>query len=271
MPINQQRSMKKLSPERLECRIRLNKLCQSFADSAFSTIRQFLCSSLNLLCVHSVIPYVTQNTVPSCVIKSILTYLLTSLVTYFIVYRQQCLSSFNHHSFSSASFCWHSFIIMSRYACCRPQPSLVVLFFRALGCLFQSVDCFVQVSYPGHISPGLRHLLANLLQVDLTTRFGNMKNGCNDVKRHPWFSSIDWMAIFERQVYAYLPISFSLYLPLCQALSVSVSVCFCLCHFLSVCPCTVVYCRIQITSMLQTYIYYVPTLYIGLLYKVLYA
>lgn len=58
-----------------------------------------------------------------------------------------------------------------------------------------------KVSYPGHISPGLRHLLANLLQVDLTTRFGNMKNGCNDVKRHPWFSSIDWMAIFERQVH----------------------------------------------------------------------
>ena len=52
----------------------------------------------------------------------------------------------------------------------------------------------------------LKDLLKNLLQVDLTKRIGNLKNGVNDVKQHKWFQNIDWMAIFEKRVKApYLP------------------------------------------------------------------
>lgn len=52
----------------------------------------------------------------------------------------------------------------------------------------------------------LKDLLKNLLQVDLTKRIGNLKNGVFDIKAHKWFSNIDWIAIYERRVKApYLP------------------------------------------------------------------
>ena len=46
----------------------------------------------------------------------------------------------------------------------------------------------------------MKDLLRNLLQVDLTKRFGNLKNGVNDIKNHKWFSTTDWIAIYERKV-----------------------------------------------------------------------
>lgn len=64
--------------------------------------------------------------------------------------------------------------------------------------------CFpspVQVRFPSHFSSDLKDLLRNLLQVDLTKRFGNLKNGVNDIKNHKWFSTTDWIAIYERKVY----------------------------------------------------------------------
>lgn len=59
----------------------------------------------------------------------------------------------------------------------------------------------VQVRFPSHFSSDLKDLLRNLLQVDLTKRFGNLKNGVNDIKNHKWFSTTDWIAIYERKVY----------------------------------------------------------------------
>lgn len=58
----------------------------------------------------------------------------------------------------------------------------------------------VQVRFPSHFSSDLKDLLRNLLQVDLTKRFGNLKNGVNDIKNHKWFSTTDWIAIYERKV-----------------------------------------------------------------------
>ena len=60
--------------------------------------------------------------------------------------------------------------------------------------------------FPSQFSVDLKDLLKNLLQVDLTKRIGNLKNGVNDVKQHRWFAKIDWLEIFERRVKApYLP------------------------------------------------------------------
>jgi len=60
--------------------------------------------------------------------------------------------------------------------------------------------------FPSHFSVNLKDLLKNLLQVDLTKRVGNLKNGVTDVKQHKWFQNIDWIAIYERRVKApYLP------------------------------------------------------------------
>lgn len=56
-----------------------------------------------------------------------------------------------------------------------------------------------KVRFPSHFSSELKDLLRNLLQVDLTKRFGNLKNGVNDIRNHKWFSSIDWFAIYQKK------------------------------------------------------------------------
>lgn len=53
---------------------------------------------------------------------------------------------------------------------------------------------------PSTFNINLRQLVQNLLQSDLTKRFGNLKNGVEDIKSHAWFKKIDWMKIFEQTV-----------------------------------------------------------------------
>ncbi|XP_026992241.1 cAMP-dependent protein kinase catalytic subunit alpha isoform X2 [Tachysurus fulvidraco] len=59
-----------------------------------------------------------------------------------------------------------------------------------------------KVRFPSHFSSDLKELLRNLLQVDLTKRYGNLKNGVNDIKGHKWFSTTDWIAIYQKRVEA---------------------------------------------------------------------
>lgn len=57
-----------------------------------------------------------------------------------------------------------------------------------------------RVRYPSHFTNDLKDLLKNLLQVDLTKRFGNLKNGVMDIKNHKWFSTTDWIAVYQRKL-----------------------------------------------------------------------
>lgn len=66
-------------------------------------------------------------------------------------------------------------------------------------------DC-LQVRFPSHFSSDLKDLLRNLLQVDLTKRFGNLRNGVNDIKGHKWFATTDWIAIYQRKVRCQPPV-----------------------------------------------------------------
>lgn len=59
-----------------------------------------------------------------------------------------------------------------------------------------------KVRFPSHFGSDLKDLLRNLLQVDLTKRFGNLKNGVNDIKGHKWFASTDWIAVFQKKIEA---------------------------------------------------------------------
>ena len=59
-----------------------------------------------------------------------------------------------------------------------------------------------KVRFPSHFTTDLKDLLRNLLQVDLTKRFGNLKNHVFDIKNHKWFSSIDWMSVYEKKIEA---------------------------------------------------------------------
>lgn len=57
-----------------------------------------------------------------------------------------------------------------------------------------------QVRFPSHFGADIKDLLRNLLQIDITKRFGNLKNGVNDIKSHKWFWSMDWIAIYQKKV-----------------------------------------------------------------------
>ena len=58
----------------------------------------------------------------------------------------------------------------------------------------------LQVRFPSHFSSDLKDLLKNLLQVDLTKRYGNLKNAVNDIKNHKWYATTDWIAIYQKKV-----------------------------------------------------------------------
>ena len=61
--------------------------------------------------------------------------------------------------------------------------------------------CFlIQVRYPSHLKPSAKDLIANLLQTDITKRYGNLKNGIDDIKNHKWFAGIDWEALKQLKV-----------------------------------------------------------------------
>jgi hypothetical protein len=36
--------------------------------------------------------------------------------------------------------------------------------------------------------------------VDLTKRFGNLKNGVTDIKNHKWFAQTEWIAVYQKKV-----------------------------------------------------------------------
>jgi len=59
-----------------------------------------------------------------------------------------------------------------------------------------------KVRFPSHFTPDLKDLLKNLLQVDLTKRFGNLKNAVWDIKQSRWMSSIDFVSIYEKKLEA---------------------------------------------------------------------
>lgn len=60
--------------------------------------------------------------------------------------------------------------------------------------------------YPKYFSEQVIDLLKNLLTPDLSSRYGNLKNGCQDVIQHPWFQSIDFNKLEKHQIKApYIP------------------------------------------------------------------
>ncbi|KAE8748648.1 cAMP-dependent protein kinase catalytic subunit alpha-like [Frankliniella occidentalis] len=53
-----------------------------------------------------------------------------------------------------------------------------------------------------HHSADVKDLIEKLLQTDLSRRIGILKDGVNDIKRHPWFRPTNWLAVLNKQVRA---------------------------------------------------------------------
>lgn len=53
-----------------------------------------------------------------------------------------------------------------------------------------------------HFTPELKDLIDKLLETDTSKRFGTLKDGVNDIKRHAWFRTINWLSLLNKQVKA---------------------------------------------------------------------
>ncbi|KAI8334743.1 kinase-like domain-containing protein [Chlamydoabsidia padenii] len=63
-----------------------------------------------------------------------------------------------------------------------------------------------KIKWPPYFEPSAKHLLERLLTSDLSKRYGNLKNGAEDIKGHPWFDGVDFDLVAKRQIRApYVP------------------------------------------------------------------
>ncbi|XP_055597360.1 cAMP-dependent protein kinase catalytic subunit beta-like [Uranotaenia lowii] len=67
--------------------------------------------------------------------------------------------------------------------------------------LFEKI-CKGKFRFPSSFSEPLRHLVKNILHVDLTRRFGNLKDGSGDIKSHAWFQGVNWIGLLNKEVEA---------------------------------------------------------------------
>ncbi|XP_058983853.1 cAMP-dependent protein kinase catalytic subunit 2-like isoform X1 [Musca domestica] len=58
--------------------------------------------------------------------------------------------------------------------------------------------CDGEYKMPTFFSAPLKDLIDNLLQVDLSKRFGNLVNGNKDIKNHAWFKNVDWYGLLNQ-------------------------------------------------------------------------
>jgi len=57
-----------------------------------------------------------------------------------------------------------------------------------------------KLKFPNHFTTDLKNLLTNILQVDTSSRYGNLKNGASDIKNHDWFQGTKWIALYKQEV-----------------------------------------------------------------------
>lgn len=57
-----------------------------------------------------------------------------------------------------------------------------------------------EVKFPPFFHPDAQDLLSKLIMRDLSKRLGNLQNGTEDVKNHPWFSEVVWEKLLCRNI-----------------------------------------------------------------------
>nr|KAJ3420464.1 camp-dependent protein kinase catalytic subunit [Polyrhizophydium stewartii] len=63
-----------------------------------------------------------------------------------------------------------------------------------------------KLRFPPHFDPNAKDLVKRLLSPDLSKRFGNLKDGVQDIKRHKWFAGVDWEKLKNLEIPApYIP------------------------------------------------------------------
>ncbi|CAR29851.1 hypothetical protein ZYGR_0AD05390 [Zygosaccharomyces rouxii] len=57
-----------------------------------------------------------------------------------------------------------------------------------------------EIKFPPFFHPDAQDLLSKLIMRDLSKRLGNLQNGTEDVKNHPWFSEVVWEKLLCRNI-----------------------------------------------------------------------
>ncbi|KAG0026328.1 camp-dependent protein kinase catalytic subunit [Podila clonocystis] len=59
-----------------------------------------------------------------------------------------------------------------------------------------------EMRYPKYFDSLAKDLLKRLLVADLTKRYGNLRDGCQDIRNHAWFEGVDWSMVLRREIAA---------------------------------------------------------------------
>ena len=57
-----------------------------------------------------------------------------------------------------------------------------------------------KIKFPRNFDKDAKSLIKHLLVADLSKRYGNLKNGAEDIKNHRWFAEIDWKLMLEKKL-----------------------------------------------------------------------
>jgi serine/threonine protein kinase len=57
-----------------------------------------------------------------------------------------------------------------------------------------------KIEFPRHFDVNAKDLVKKLLLADRTKRFGCLKAGADDIKKHKWFKGIDWVKVHAREM-----------------------------------------------------------------------
>ncbi|KAM3129709.1 hypothetical protein pb186bvf_018222 [Paramecium bursaria] len=57
-----------------------------------------------------------------------------------------------------------------------------------------------KVKFPRNFDKEAKVLVKHLLVADITKRFGNLKDGANDIKNHKWFEGFNWDQLMQKKI-----------------------------------------------------------------------
>merc|ERR1711957_293081 len=59
-----------------------------------------------------------------------------------------------------------------------------------------------KIVFPKLFDKNAKSLVKKLLTAELSKRYGNLKNGVDDIKQHKWFKELPWDELLEKNVAA---------------------------------------------------------------------
>lgn len=63
-----------------------------------------------------------------------------------------------------------------------------------------------KIQFPRWIDPRAKDLIRGLLTLDHTKRLGSLKRGVQDIKRHKYFTGVDWNVVLDKKITPPIPV-----------------------------------------------------------------